>query len=285
MSYVQYDTPHSPLGRIIQEVRAGEVDPAVVNLRNGEASATVRLVGGHVLSANVISPRTKESQQLLYAGDDLRDPKLRASHVGCPAVRDGFGIKNNHGAARYAPHEISDRTNHGVKLRARLGAIGIRIERDIWLAPDKIIITDSVENMREEGTEATSLLSHLYLRRGEADPSDEAPILINGQTIDDLLKEKGAGENAIAGRPYFWPGFADTSSAVVGMPDGSQTKVFAMTNSQQLSGALIWAPPGEKAFCLEPVVGLSGIENPVNNRGQIIPPGEIGILTVAVSAA
>jgi len=259
-------------------------DPALVMANHGNSSAKVRLFGGHVVSARVINPRTQKPQELLYAGQDLTDPKLRASHFGCPAGADGFGISNKHGATRYADHEIriSEETDHLV-LRANLGKAAIGVTREVILDDNSVGIMDTVTNLRPPSggeSEETSLLSHLYLRRGSVTPSSEHPITLNGETIDDTLREKGAAQRIVDGTPHLWTGFADINSAMIGMPDGSRIELTASINGEPVDGALLWAPPGEDAFCVEPVVGLTD----ESNRGYVIPAGSLGMLVATIEA-
>lgn len=286
----QYDTPLSPLRPMVAAALAEgtEADPTYITLVEEGASARIRLYGGHLVTARVTNLATRRPQELLYPGeqdmtlDRLKEPKLRASHFGAPAGRDGFGVGNKHGIIRFAPHDVIKRSGPHALLRARLGEVGIAVSREVMLAEDGVIISDVFANMRAHDTEETSFLSHLYLWRGRQLVSADTPITINGRTLDRVVGEDGAAQKIIEeGKPYFWRGFADVDSATVSMPDGSSIDVHAQYNGRDVDGALLWAPPGVNAFCLEPVVGFT----PENNRGCVIPAGELGELAVSVFAA
>lgn len=281
----QYDTPDSALAEQVKAAMSTQVSPDNRMAVYGQSSVRARLFGGHVLSARVTAPGSRILQELLYPGGSLRDeqlrePKLRASHFGAPADRDGFGVGNKHGALRYTTYEKVRRPCGTLLLRASLPEVGIATERELVIRRDRLGINDTLEIIRPDGDEATSLLNHLYLNRGKVMPSTDNPVLINGETLDDLLHEDGVGDRIVSGEPYLWTGFGDVPSATVSMPDGSQIGVSATINGENVNAALLWAPKGENAFCIEPVDGLSE----EGNRGRIIPAGGSALLAVTVTA-
>jgi hypothetical protein len=280
-----YDTPDSPLAEQVKAAMTADAPADFDTAAYGSSYAKARLLGGHVFSARVMTPGSAVRQELLYPGSgisysQLRDPKLRASHFGAPVGPDGFDVGNKHGAFRYTTYERVRRSCGTLLLRAALPEAGISAEREVVIRGNRVAINDALGITRSKGDEETSMLSHLYLNRGGVAPSADHPVLVNGEELDDLLHEDGAGKRIINGVPYLWTGFGDVPSATVRMPDGSQIDVSATVNGDRVSAALLWAPKNENAFCIEPVDGFSE----AGNRGRIIPAGGSALLAVTLTA-
>jgi hypothetical protein len=185
---------------------------------------------------------------------------------------------------RYATYNVISNTQDSfVTLEADLReTAGFVLYREVSIGNDRIDMTDYLELSALRGPEETSMVNHLYLQRGSVAPSADHPLTINGNVLDDVLREGGVAERIIGGEARLWPGFANLDSARIGIPDGSHVEVAAAYNGDNVDGALLWAPPGEDAFCFEPVVGVG--QNPGDNRGLTIAAGRAGSLVVAVVA-
>ena len=117
---------------------------------------------------------------------------------------------------------------------------------------------------------------------GPVAPSAETPVLINGQTIDELLQCDGAAEAVYTGTPLFWLGLKGLYKATVTMHDGRATDVIAdRDDGLPVDGALLWSPQGHPAFCFEPVIGMSEA-TPGGNRGLIIRESQQASLSVTL---
>lgn len=258
------------------EIKFNQDNPALTELAGIElplvGSLAIRLQGGFVTRCVLTSPSSGEAIPVLYAADDLTDPKLTASHIMSPVGPDKDGFGGNHGFPRYANYHAfeqwldKDTGAVTLPLHAMRSDMGLGLSKKFSLAANKLVSTTVLRN-NQEAPEATSLGEHNYFVLDDEDPTR---LTVNGKSLDALLGE-GATDEIMDGNAQYWPDFPGFARIAFPKGYGIDLTAIALRDGvvpEDNVGMLFWHKKGIPSICFEPTVGF---DMPDRNKGAIIP--------------
>lgn len=258
------------------EIEYNQGNPALTEVAGIElplvGSLAIRLQGGFVTRCVLTSPSSGEAIPVLYAGDDLTDPKLTATHIMSPVGPDKDGFGGNHGFPRYANYHAFaqwvDKDSGAVTLplQAKRSDMGLGLSKKFSLVANKLVSTTVLRNNGED-PEETSLGEHNYFTLENANPTG---MTVNGKSLDVILGA-GATDKIMSGNAQYWPSFPGIARIAFPAGYGVDLSAVALRNgaaSEDNVGMLFWHKAGSPSICFEPTVGF---DMPDRNKGAIIP--------------
>lgn len=276
MSYRQY---------LLDQIANPNTSDRVVELHYGNSVAHVRPAGAVILDT-MLSLDSGPVEVLTTASGEVDVRKISASHSMFPVGENDF-LPEKHGADRLEDYDTTQINTTYLEMNA-MRPRGItpltQITRTVELSTSELVVETRHGSMVAEAV-ATSAGEHLYL----AAPADATVgnILVNGQTIDDLLKQDGAFDVVMSGKPMLWNGF--NGMAELQTPDYSVDVMSTVTVSgredvgdqQEVAAALLWKRSGTASFCFEPVHGLTEHDGVFTNTGLWLPAfGKVAMTTI-----
>lgn len=248
-----------------------------VELRVGESLVDVRLRGAYITDGRLTSPSTGEVVSLFYSDAQIWHPKISATHAMVPYGNNGDLPSGQHGFPRWVDYDQVSYGKHQentqqVILEAQQGERGISLLRAIELAPDSIMIKNTIHNTGTE-KQHTSIGEHAYFNLTYGDFEE---LLIDEQGIDELLGEGSKKTLANDGTLYCE---MPEEGVVVQFPDGHKAHIAAEFVGETVHpvALLIWQRQGTESICFEPVVGVS--KEGANDGVVLLPQASASLCT------
>lgn len=272
-----------------RQSRGYYASPEQYELEAEGSYATIRLEGCYVTDCALQNRDDKITQILYNSATDLRVPKLSASHTMSPAG-PYEGIGGQHGFARWADYQetggSSSAKHHRVMFQAVTPAHYLGVHESFELRKSELVTTTSVENHTPE-THNTSIGKHWYFSRTAEDGS----LLINDQSVDELLDREGAYDAVMRGEAQFWPGF--DGFAALRIATGKLLEMSVSTRLEDVRGEivetdaslgmLLWHRRGTDSICIEPTFGCEQDENGVlQNTGLTLAAGVTALMRTEI---
>lgn len=230
------------------------VPTSVYELRNDEASISVRKRGCFIADSALLDPKTDSYINIFYCEPDLAKSKLSASHIMSP-VGPSDTPGGQHGFARWVDYEAMPTVN-GLQLASDVPSDAPKMTKYFEIDRSALRMTSELYNATQQ-TMQTSLGEHAYFRLKDAETGG---LTVNGKTIDELLGSNALDE-IMSGRAQLWGDFG--GDATITFPEGHTMRIQSSydinTEVGEVSnlGMLLWRRPGTDSICFEPTVGFA----------------------------
>jgi len=194
-------------------------------------------------------------------------------------------VGGQHGFLRWIDYE-KNVVSGANTLALTAGGWPPRAMRHFELKPDALTTTTSVLNYKNKSV-GLSLGHHDYYSVAE---NDIPSIRVNGEPLDEQLRQEGALAATLRGEAQFWPAFA--GSAEISFPTEAgirtlQVDARAKNAHEELPpeslGMLFWHRPGTDSLCIEPVAGVAHKEDgSLAANGIVVAAGSYAMIATTI---